>query len=128
MEATEKQILISEALPIELSNGNDGRGGRWFSSAKLRKEIEATLIDLGHQRRPFDFPVEIHITRILGPRQQLWDADSKLRGNAKELIDALVAVGWFLDDGPKYVTDVTASQDKTQRENGPSIIVTVSKA
>ena len=117
--------ILSQTIDLELTNGNDGRGGRWFSSAKVRKKIEETLRASGLVREPFEFPVRIHLTRVLGRGQRLWDHDSKLRGNSKELIDALVAVGWFRDDGPKYVTDVTASQDKTQRQNGPITIVEV---
>jgi hypothetical protein len=120
--------LVSTQLPIELTNGNDGRGGRWFSSAKVRKVIEAKLRELELVREPFVIPVTVHIKRILGAGQRFWDADSILRGNSKELIDALVAVGWFVDDGPKYITEVTASQDASQRENGPSVVVTVEAA
>ena len=112
-------------LPIELTNGNIGRGGAWYRTAKIRKEIEAILITLGLERSPFTVPVTIHITRVLGSGQRFFDADSLLRGNSKELIDALVAVGWFLDDGPKYVHEVTASQDASQRANGPKIVVIV---
>ncbi|MEM7784960.1 MAG: hypothetical protein AAF939_03240 [Planctomycetota bacterium] len=116
---------ISITLPIELTNGNDGRGNRWFSSSKVRKDIEAELRLLGLPRQPFEVPVRIHITRVLGRGQRFWDADSLLRGNSKELIDALVSIGWFVDDGPKYVTRVSASQDASQRDNGPAVTVTV---
>ena len=98
-------------LPIELNNGNDGRGGRWFSSAKVRKQIEATLRATGHtMAMPFFGKVSLMVTRILGPRQQKWDADSYQRGNLKELIDALVVCGWFVDDGPKYIEEVRFKQ------------------
>lgn len=127
--ASDVQYIASiHHLPIELTNGNDGRGSKWFSSAKVRKSIEETLRAMGLDRQPFDAPVNVHITRILGKNQRLWDADSILRGNSKELIDALVAVGWFHDDGPKYIKAVTADQDATQRENGPSVIVKVTVA
>lgn len=104
-------ILHSAELPIELNNGNDGRGGRWFSSAKVRKEIEATLRFYGFARQqPFSGRVSLMVTRILGPRQQKWDADSYQRGNLKELIDALVVCGWFVDDGPTYIEEVRFKQ------------------
>ena len=115
-------------LPMALTNGNDGRGNKWFSSAKVRKEIEVLLRGMGFERQPFAVPVKIHITRVLGPRQKLWDADSLLRGNSKELIDAIVAVGFLFDDGPKYVEQVTADQDASDRENGPAIELTFSAA
>ena len=105
-------ILHSAELPIELNNGNDGRGGKWFSSAKVRTKIEALLRAEGHtMQRPISSgKVCILITRILGPRQQKWDADSYQRGNLKELIDALVVCGWFVDDGPKYIEEVRFKQ------------------
>jgi len=105
-------ILHSAELPIELNNGNDGRGGRWFSSAKVRTKIEALLRAEGHtMQQPISSgKVSILITRILGPRQQKWDADSYQRGNLKELIDALVVCGWFVDDGPKFIEEVRFKQ------------------
>lgn len=105
-------ILHSAELPVELNNGNDGRGGKWFSSAKVRTKIEALLRAEGHaMQQPISSgKVSILITRILGPRQQKWDADSYQRGNLKELIDALVVCGWFVDDGPKFIEEVRFKQ------------------
>lgn len=120
--------ILRIQLPIELTNGNDGRGSKWFNSARLRKSLEIDLRNLGHIRTPFDHPVSIHLIRVLGRRQSFWDADSGFRGNAKELIDALVSCGWFVDDGPKYIHSATFSQDASQRENGPAVIVCVSKS
>lgn len=116
-------------IPIELTNGNDGRGSKWFKTAKARKEIEVVLRSLGYvPDSPFDHPVKLHLTRVLGSGQRFWDADSILRGNSKELIDAMVAVGFFVDDGPKWITHVSASQDASQRDNGPSVIVSIERA
>lgn len=114
-------IIHSAELPIELNNGNDGRGGRWFSSAKVRKEIEATLRFYGFAMpQPFSVPVCLMITRILGARQQKWDADSYQRGNLKELIDALVVCNWFVDDGPKYIEEVRFKQVDLKPRPGKS--------
>lgn len=118
-------IIHSAHLPIELTNGNEGRGGRWFSSAKIRKQIEAILIAGGHRRvKPFDGPVWLLITRVMKKRQSAWDADSWQRGNLKELIDALVSVGWFVDDGPKHITEVSFWQraDKPRPEKSTTIV------
>lgn len=120
-------ILHSAELPIELNNGNDGRGGKWFSSAKVRTKIEATLRATGHVRpKPFDHSVSLLVTRILGPRQQKWDADSYQRGNLKELIDALVVCGWFVDDGPKFIEEVRFKQlVKTPRPDKSTTLIEV---
>ena len=108
-------------LPFELTNGNDGRGSKWFSSAKIRTKIEKNLRLLGLVRTPFDHPVTVQVIRILGPKQSLWDSSSIGRGNWKEIEDALVACGWFHDDSPKYITRTIFDQDATRRKEGPSI-------
>lgn len=113
-------------LPFELTNGNDGRGSKWFSSAKLRKGFEKTLRTLQLVKdSPYPHPVNITVTRILGPKQSLWDSSSIGRGNWKEIEDALVACGWFVDDGPKYITRTTFEQDATRRSVGPKIEVRI---
>jgi len=68
----EWQMTIN--LPFELTNGNDGRGSKWFSSAKLRKVFEKNLRELKLVREPFDHPVTVNVIRILGPKQSLWDS------------------------------------------------------
>ena len=112
-------------LPIELTNGNDGRGSRWFSSAKVRKGIEALLRGLGYVCQPLDYPVIVHVTRVLGPRQSLWDSSSCGRGSWKECEDALVACGWFHDDGPKWIVETRFFQDPGQRTVGPATVVEI---
>lgn len=118
-------ILHSITLPLELTNGNDGRGGRWFKSSKVRDDIEWMLRSFGHVRKPFDHQVRLRITRVIGKGQRLWDSDSIGRGNAKELIDALVAVGWFVDDGPKYITETLFRQMVPVQRGLPSVAVEV---
>ena len=112
-------------LPFELTNGNDGRGSKWFSSAKLRKQFEKDLRRLGFVRKPFDKPVIVTVTRIMGPGQRLWDSSSIGRGNWKEIEDALVACGWFHDDGPKYIHNTFFKQTSALRHEGPSIHVEI---
>ena len=113
-------------LPIELTNGNNGRGFHWGAKAKERKSLEAFFIQyFGGKQRPFGFPVEITVTRVLGKGQRFWDCGSELRGNWKELQDAMVAVGLFVDDSPKWITKVTGRQDDTTRDAGPAIEITV---
>ena len=120
--------LVRETLRVELTNGNDGRGHKFFRSAKVREQIETYLRAEGLVREPFAFPVRLKITRVLGKGQRLWDADSILRGNSKELVDALVAVGWFADDGPKHIVEAIGMQHDGMREQGPCVIVEVWKA
>jgi len=112
-------------LPLELTNGNDGRTQKYFQSAKARKDFEAYLKAMGHTKRPYGFPVRLVLTRILGKGQRAWDNDSGLRGNAKELLDSLTACGWWHDDSPRWITAVDFRQDSTQRASGPAIVIDV---
>lgn len=119
------KLLFRVVLPIELTNGNDGRGSKWFSSAKVRKKVEQQLRNLGFTRNPFDKPVTVQVTRVLGKGQRLWDSSSIGRGNWKEIEDALVVLGWFCDDCPKWIRETRFFQDSSRREAGPSIQVTI---
>jgi hypothetical protein len=112
-------------LPFALTNGNDGRGSKWFSSAKIRKQFEAFLLSEYPARKPFGFPVVVHVTRIIGKGQRLWDSSSIGRGSWKEWEDAMVAVGFFHDDSPKYITETRFFQDAERRDEGPKIEVSI---
>ena len=119
---------IAITLPIELTNGNDGRGSKWFSSAKMRKEIEATLRALRMTRdEPIPYQCVNTVTRILGKGQRLWDSSSIGRGNWKEIEDAMVACGWWVDDSLKYIAQTIFMQDDTRREIGPCVELVISE-
>ncbi len=123
MTATKDEPIVSIVLPVELTNGNDGRGSKWFSSAKVRKDMERVLAV--YRRDPFDQPVRVVVTRFLGKGQRLWDSSSVLRGNWKEIEDALVALGWWHDDCPKWIVKTEGEQDDSQRDEGPAVLVDV---
>jgi hypothetical protein len=108
-------------LPIKLSNSNSGRGNHWGASASFRKKVEKKLRGLGLARSPFTMPVTVTVTRILGKGERLWDSSSILRGNYKEIEDALVAIGWFVDDSTEYIHTTDGRQDDTRRNKGPAI-------
>ena len=125
---TERLTMLHLArLPIVLTNGNDGRNKRWFSSAKIRTQIEYMLRLGGHSRpEPFNEPIVLRITRVLARAQKLWDSDSIGSGNAKELVDSLVACNWFRDDSAAYITETRFAQFiPSVREKMGSTIVEV---
>lgn len=112
-------------LPIELTNGNDGRTKHFGAAAKRRARYERIIRLLHPRPQPVPTPVRLTITRVLGKGERLFDADSLGRGNAKELVDAVVAAGFLPDDGPRHVHEVTYRQDATRRSDGPSTEVTI---
>ena len=108
-------------LPFKLTNGNSGRGNAWYMSAAFRKKAEKTLRQLGMVRSPFPCKVSVTVTRILGKKERPWDSSSVLRGNYKEIEDALVACGWFTDDSMDHIGLTIGKQDTTRREKGSCI-------
>lgn len=125
MIAQQLTPLFAVVLDIELTNGNDGRNKRWFKPAKIRKQMEELLrAKRLVPSRPFPKPVVLKITRLLGKGQRLWDFDSCGRGNSKELIDSMVACGWFVDDSPKWIEGCFFDQRKDDREK-PAVLVEV---
>lgn len=114
--------LATLTLPLTLTNDNEGRTKHWSTASKRRGQYATIVRVLGGKRKPFEFPVALTITRIVGLRQRLWDADSIGRGSVKELIDSLVECGWLVDDGPKHVSEVRYRQ-LVDRKSGPAVKV-----
>lgn len=110
-------------LPVKLTNSNSGQGHKWYSSHKERNKLRKLL---SHVRRSEPYPrCDVVLTRVLGPRERLWDSSNILRGNAKQLIDALVELGWWKDDGPKFIRHCDGRQDASRRHYGPSVEVEI---
>jgi hypothetical protein len=112
-------------LPIELTNKNDGQGHSWHRTAKDRLDYETCLKALGHVRKPFKTKMNMRITRILGRGQRLWDQSSVLRGSAKQLEDALVSCGWFVDDSPEWIGLVIGDQEVPTKRGRPQVKIEV---
>ena len=119
------KLLIAINLPhVDLKNDNNGQGHGWKRTAQRRESIESEIRAAGHVRAPFEFKVRLVVMRVLGKRQKLWDDDSVLRGSAKQLIDSLVACGWFVDDKPKWLK-VDQTQWVPQIRENPSVTIQV---
>ena len=115
---------VELTLPIELTNGNEGRSKHWAPAHKRRREYELAIRAEYPRPKKVKTPCRMTVTRVLGKRQRKFDADSLGRGNAKEIIDALVAVGFLPDDGPRHVVEVTYRQDDSVRpEKGRTVVV-----
>ena len=129
-------LLHSQELPFRLTNGNEGRSKHFGASAKFRRECELTLRmtrDKDRQpytREPFAEPVRVVVTRVLGRGERKWDSSSILRGNYKEIEDSLCspAIGWFVDDSPKWIVETVGRQDAGRRDEGPVVLVEVFRA
>lgn len=119
-------LVRSIFLPIGISNKNDGQGRAWYGTNNDKKRFLNDLVwlsrDDDYDLSPLDDgQYNVVVTRILGKRQRLYDADSVLRGNFKQLMDALVSIGLLADDGATAINFMVALQDSTNRKNGPAI-------
>jgi len=116
-------LLKKIRLPVRLTNNNAGRTQHFGRSANQRKRYERIIRAEFGQQKPFDVAVQIVVIRVLGKNERLWDYSSILRGNWKEIEDALVACGFLVDDGPNYVKLVIGVQETLERERGPCVDV-----
>lgn len=105
-------LLLTVDLPIKLTNSNDGRGHSFWRTNEDRTDCAILLKSLGHVYSPIDFPVYVRVTRLYSGLERKWDYSGGLRGNYKEIEDSLVACGWFVDDGPKWIKGVVFAQEK----------------
>lgn len=128
MHPSMAQEEFSIVLPIELDNGNTGRTKHFSQASKRRKQYEGVLRRMGLVKEPPAYQQHVTITRILGRGQRYYDLDSLCRGNAKELLDAMTACGWWKDDSYKWLTGVDFRQDANRRTLGPAIEVHVRPA
>ena len=86
-------------------------------------DLESNTIDRAvaeEEITPFDSRVSIHIH---SKRKRLVDADAV---SAKAAIDGIVHSGLLQDDSPKYVEEVSYTQEKTEKgqEEETFIIIT----
>ncbi len=121
------ELPITLWLPLPLSNNNTGQSRHWSAAYKDKATFANTLTNLKLKGTPPPYKQRVTVTRILGKGERLWDADSVLRGNAKQLIDAMVDAGFFVDDSPKHITEVFGKQDDQKRFLGPAIKVEVER-
>lgn len=121
--AGERPAILTQLLPVEITNRNDGQGHSWHRTAAEKKRIQKALAHL--KRKPFRYRVDVLLTRVLGPRQRLFDPDSIGRGNAKQLVDTLTDLGWWHDDSTKHIRHVDYRQDATRRQNGPATLIQI---
>jgi len=130
----ENEKLFTVTVYHKLKNNNNGQTKHWSSSAAERKrwmkaldsadvETETGLhfsvrefIDEVLCGEPVQQRVGIQVERCLGPRERHWDADSILRGSAKQLIDSLVEVGFLTDDNTQHIVWAVGTQSSERSE------------
>ena len=123
----------------ELNNGNTGRSKHWSSAHRernaWRRAVQAAVVIpdnepeiayLDYVTKPSDEKIGLIIRRVLGAKQRLWDADSILRGSAKEFERREISIHLHICNPGDYVKRglAEAVEFVTQDDEG-SIVVFV---
>lgn len=111
-------------IDLVLTNGNNGQGHDWTVSNTQIKRFTKLLKGLNYKFRPLPFPVKLKITRLIGKGKQYWDYSSILSGNAKQLLDAMVACDWFVDDHRHWIKAVVGDQVE-RRDKPPGVRIEI---
>lgn len=139
-------MLVGEIeIPMKLKNNNQGQGRHWYGSHKERaiasqavakarvwqpstseSRICVSLPEwLSGLDRKADQKIGLVVWRMLGKGERLWDSDSVLRGNYKQIQDALIQHGLAPDDSPKYIEWVLGRQEDRLRDLGSKVLIEV---
>lgn len=121
-------LLHEDLLPVQLTNDNAGRTQSHRKTHRRRVTVSEHLKQSGRVREPFRGHTGVVVIRVLGSGEKLWDSSSVLRGNWKEIEDALVELGWWEDDDSRFISWTVGLQDASQRDSGPATWVKVFEA
>lgn len=111
-EQTSKAIEpLTLILPIQLLSKNSRDKLHYQARGRLRKQYRE-IIELKHPRRAPTPRVRQRatVTRVKGPRERDFDEQNIGAGSAIELMDALTAAGYWLDDSPKWLDGVRSER------------------
>lgn len=120
--ASEPLTLI---LPIQLLSKNARDKLHYRARHKLRQDYQ-NIIRTKYPRRGEPPQVKQHatVTRIMGQRERLFDQQNIGAGSAVELIDALTAAGYWVDDAPRWL-ETAFRQDNSPTVTGPAVMVEI---
>jgi hypothetical protein len=122
LTATEPLTLV---LPIQLLSKNTRDKLHYQARGKLRKDYQE-IIELKYPRREPAPEVRQRatVTRVKGPRERDFDEQNIGAGSAIELVDALTAAGYWIDDSPKWLETMFV-QSSSEKVKGPAVLVEI---
>jgi hypothetical protein len=114
--------ILEFTTPFKLESLNAFTGMHWRLKNSHKKawlqEIRMAMAKAGIKRpAPLEAgTAKLRIVRVLGPHERLWDEENLSGGSAKQLVDALVTLGFLRDDAPKWLRREYA-QDANDRDH-----------
>jgi len=125
----EKVAKMSDSLtlilPIQLLSKNARDKLHYQARNKLRQQYQ-DIIQTKYPRRgePPRVRQRATVTRILGPRERRFDQQNIGAGTAIELIDALTAAGYWVDDSEAWL-ETRFEQGSSKKLKGPAVAVEI---
>jgi hypothetical protein len=92
----------------------------WRTRQKERQMWEKTIRAYWGKAEPATARMRLVITRVLGPRERLFDDGNGEGGSCKQIVDAIKRLGWVRDDSPKHLT-WEFRQEANLRHLGPAV-------
>lgn len=119
---TQVKTLI---LPIALLSKNSRDKLHFRRRSELRNEYKA-IIDIKYRHRDPapQFKQKVIVTRIKGPRERDFDHQNIGAGSAIELIDALTALRYWVDDTPRWL-ETEFKQTSRALIRGPAVLIEI---
>lgn len=117
---------LTLVLPIQLLSKNARDKLHYQAKNRLRKDYQS-IIETKYPRRGEPTPQvrqRATITRILGPRERRFDQQNIGAGSAIELVDALTASGYWVNDSEKWL-ETRFEQTQSKAERGPAVRVEI---
>ena len=110
---------------LKLKSLNDLKGRHWARRHQEKNDAAWALKEAGARRTtPPEHRQLVTLTRVLGPRERVWDFENLTGGTAKAIFDALTDLGYWRDDSPRWI-DRAYEQDALQRQNGPAVEIRI---
>lgn len=125
----EKVAKMSDSLtlilPIQLLSKNARDKLHYQARNKLRQQYQ-DIIQTKYPRRaePPQVRQRATVTRILGPRERRFDQQNIGAGTAIELVDALTAAGYWVDDNETWL-ETRFEQGSSKKLKGPAVAVEI---
>lgn len=108
--------IIEGFLQVKLRSTNSFSERSWRDRHKERNQLEWLLLEALGKAKRLDGPVKITVTRVLGPKDRLFDRGNLEGGSVKQLVDALVRLGWMANDCPNHLVELVCLQDPDNRD------------
>lgn len=115
---------LTLVLPIQLLSKNVRDRLHWRQQRQLKTDYLNIIRAKYRLRATPQVKQRATVTRVRGPRERDFDEQNIGAGSAVELIDALTAAGYWVDDSPTWL-ETNFKQTAGGKVKGPAVVVEI---